>query len=283
MAGFFVLSGYLISQSWARGRGLVDFMRKRVLRIYPGFVVAALATAFIFGPLGMDKSAYYSEFNPWAFGRSIVLLEVPVLPPTRIGNGALWTIQPEFACYILVALLGILGLARRRWIAPSLLFALCLYLLPKSGLFAPATFLGYFLAGMIGYQYRDRINYNVMGVGVAFVAWVVSMFHPKTAWLGLCTAWPYLVLAASFAPTPRLRGWARRADLSYGTYLYGWPIQMTLIVFFPGISPWELFPLSLLLALGCGALSFKFVEEPFLRLRASPKAIFSVPAPDGSR
>jgi peptidoglycan/LPS O-acetylase OafA/YrhL len=267
VAGFFVLSGYLISQSWERSQGPLDFLRKRVLRIYPGFVVAALITAFVFGPMGMNREDYFSQFEPWAFARGVLLLEVPRLPPTLIGNGAMWTIQSEFACYLLVGLLGLLGLARQRWAAPALLVALCAYLLPKPGLFAPAVFLGYFLAGVIAFQFRSKIRYCRWGVCVAALLWVASMWHPKTAWLGLCSAWAYLVFAAGFATVPCLQGWARRADLSYGTYLYGWPIQMSLIVFVSGIQPLELFCLSLPLALLCGWLSFKGIEQPFMRLR----------------
>src|SRR4051794_34755403 len=35
--GFFLLSGYLIAQSWIREPHLLRFLWKRVLRIYPGF------------------------------------------------------------------------------------------------------------------------------------------------------------------------------------------------------------------------------------------------------
>src|SRR5689334_4137527 len=38
--GFFLISGYLIARSWARSRSATDFIRKRILRIYPGYLVA---------------------------------------------------------------------------------------------------------------------------------------------------------------------------------------------------------------------------------------------------
>ena len=59
LAGFFVLSGYLVLQSWLRSEGLIDYLRKRVLRIYPGFVAATLVCAFVIGPLAAANVGAY--------------------------------------------------------------------------------------------------------------------------------------------------------------------------------------------------------------------------------
>jgi peptidoglycan/LPS O-acetylase OafA/YrhL len=40
--GFFILSGYLIVQSWLGDPELINFLRKRVLRIVPGYLVAVV-------------------------------------------------------------------------------------------------------------------------------------------------------------------------------------------------------------------------------------------------
>ncbi|MDQ2730492.1 MAG: acyltransferase family protein, partial [Armatimonadota bacterium] len=37
---FFIISGFLITGSWVQSGRLGSFVRKRVLRIYPGFIVA---------------------------------------------------------------------------------------------------------------------------------------------------------------------------------------------------------------------------------------------------
>src|SRR5258705_13033251 len=55
VAGFFILSGFLIANSWAGSLGLLDFLRRRALRIYPGFIAAVLFTSFVIGPFAMSE------------------------------------------------------------------------------------------------------------------------------------------------------------------------------------------------------------------------------------
>jgi len=45
--GFFLLSGFLIVQSWATDPNLGRFLLKRVLRIYPAFIVASIVSVFL--------------------------------------------------------------------------------------------------------------------------------------------------------------------------------------------------------------------------------------------
>jgi peptidoglycan/LPS O-acetylase OafA/YrhL len=52
--GFFLLSGYLIMQSWDAQPQAWPFLKKRMLRIYPGFVIATLVCAFAVGPLAAE-------------------------------------------------------------------------------------------------------------------------------------------------------------------------------------------------------------------------------------
>ena len=67
-----------------------------------------------------------------------------------------------------------------------------------------------------------------------------------------------------------LQGFVRRNDLSYGVYIYGWPVQQILISLLQLRSPWLLMPLALTLAAACAFVSWHVVEKPFLRLK--PKA-----------
>ncbi len=37
---FFIVSGFLIAMSWERSKTVWDYLKRRFLRIYPGFIVA---------------------------------------------------------------------------------------------------------------------------------------------------------------------------------------------------------------------------------------------------
>jgi peptidoglycan/LPS O-acetylase OafA/YrhL len=118
--GFFLLSGFLIVQSWERAPHFWDFVKKRVLRIYPAFIVASLLSALIVGPLGANATQYFAQIDFKQLFKEMLLLRPLSVPPTFEGtpypfvNGPLWTIEYEFRCYMLVALLGICGIFRKR-------------------------------------------------------------------------------------------------------------------------------------------------------------------------
>ncbi len=48
---FFVLSGYLVTLSLERSPSLLEFARRRALRIYPALVVICLLCVLVLGPL----------------------------------------------------------------------------------------------------------------------------------------------------------------------------------------------------------------------------------------
>lgn len=86
--GFFVISGYLICQSYVRSPTLISFSINRLLRIGPGLVVAMIVTKLIADLCGGFKA------NP-----------VPY-----IANGPVWTLTWEVACYFCLAILGLIGI-----------------------------------------------------------------------------------------------------------------------------------------------------------------------------
>lgn len=118
VGGFFLLSGYLITISMLRSRSPIDFLERRVLRIYPAFVIAFLVSVFIIGSLA---GANPFEKLPEAMMR-IILLHKPgsytgIFPGLIFYpelNGAMWTIFYEFRCYLFILILGMAGILHRR-------------------------------------------------------------------------------------------------------------------------------------------------------------------------
>ena len=287
---FFIVSGFLVTQSWQRSKGLGDYLKKRVLRIYPGFVVVALLCALVVGPFGAEnKAAYWRALHPARFIYNTAQLQF-FLPPVftnltfHSANGSLWTIRNEFLCYLMVAVFGLMGLYRQRSVILAL-FVAALGLYAReiyahtpfcSGRILPVVgqldmwphYLTQYLAGMCGWLYRDRIALSARWLGLHIGIVAVAAFAVPALLAVLPLSGAILLFAFAFAPRLNLRAWGRRGDFSYGIYLYAFPIQQLLLRFLnPHIPPLALFGMSFPLTLACAVASWRGVEKPFLRLK----------------
>ena len=294
VAGFFLLSGCLIVQSWRRTPDLADFLQKRMLRIYPGFIAASLLSALIVGSLAGDATHYFAQFNLPHFVKGMLLLRTPVVPPVFAGmhypevNGSMWTIAYEFRCYLLVAGLGALGLLGRRgvWLALTGA-ALLLSALPAAiarihfpgghlllgDMNALARLLPLFCVGGCFALFPERLRLTNRGALLAALGLGLSLCLPVTAHLGLATFGAYLLFWAAQVQSPALARLRSLPDVSYGVYLYGWPVEMLLLWFVPGIAPWLVFALACVLCAGLGLASWFGVERPFLHLKRGKRTM----------
>jgi peptidoglycan/LPS O-acetylase OafA/YrhL len=72
----------------------------------------------------------------------------------------------------------------------------------------------------------------------------------------------------ALAPVLTRRSYEPGADLSYGTYLYGWPVQQSLHALFPGTAAAVLLLPSLAVTAVLAAASWYGIEQPALALKA---------------
>ncbi len=298
---FFVISGFLITQSWLRSKGLADYLRKRVQRIYPGFLAAALFCAVIVGPLASESVAGY--LHGWhlkllvRFVWSVLTLSQLALPPVfrhlpSFGeiNGSLWTIRYEFWCYLFLAALGMLGLLKRRG-AVAGLFLLVLLLHTAQEWYFPGIgqgndvfkagllhgveipllgnldrwprLLAFYLAGTVCSLYQDRIPRSPRLVLASVLLLALCVHWGLNAMLPLCGT--YLLLYAAGSSIQIGKPLTQRADLSYGIYLYAYPVQQLLIQGLGAqINPFVLFVLALPTVSALAWLSWTLVEKPVL-------------------
>jgi peptidoglycan/LPS O-acetylase OafA/YrhL len=288
--GFFLLSGYLILRSWLAQPAALAFLAKRVLRLVPGYLLAAAVCIAVVGPLAAG-AGYFSSF--WLGGTvfSILTLGEPITPPVFAGtpypavNGAMWSLRYEFLCYLGVLALGLAGLARRRVVLAVLaaaLISLCTAarwdqfaawnLLPGAAghLWRLAAF---FAVGMLYGLCCPRPRWSLPWGTLAALLLCAGMLHRASAELALLVCGSYLLFCGVFAPASWL-AWAQRMpDASYGTYLYGWPAGKLLAWYWPGIGPGLLAAAALLLAYACGLASCYLIERPALALwRPAPGA-----------
>jgi peptidoglycan/LPS O-acetylase OafA/YrhL len=287
--GFFLLSGYLIVQSWASRPQLSAFLKKRALRIIPGYMFAALLSTLVVGSLAPAAPLFFRNLGG-TFVASVIFLTSPLTPPAYPGlpysivNGALWTIAYEFRCYLLVALLGALGLVRRSmWLgACALLFVFMLdehlqhYFLWHGFLLVmgvPEFFFRFtpiFFLGGCFYFFKDKIPFRALLAILAAAGFFLLAPQPRISEAAMAICGGYLLFYLGSKPFRTLQG-LRFPDISYGVYLYGWPVESLWIWYFHG-SPWVTFLGSTIICCGLGWLSWHFVERPALTLKRNSSA-----------
>jgi peptidoglycan/LPS O-acetylase OafA/YrhL len=285
---FFAISGYLVTQSFLRDPSWPRFMARRLRRIAPGLVAVVCASALLIGPLvtTLDLRDYFSTAEAWTYLAKIFIY------PTQIGlpgvfenntfpvaiNGSLWTLRLEFALYLAVALLGRWGLLHLRVTVP--LAACCAVM---SGLLQWGPFRGtplhhqllilflnatpFFVGAALAQTSAiGSIGIRLLPIVPAVVA-AALVFTPAFK-LVLIVMLP---IAVVFLCVHGCCDLSRFGDYSYGLYLWGFPIQQTVVHFAPGIGPIGLFAVAGIVTFLCAVLSWHGVEKVALR-RRRPKS-----------
>ncbi len=278
--GFFLLSGYLIVQSWQLSPLAGSFLKKRILRIYPGFIAASLVCALLIGPFA-GNADYWLHFRWPTFLAGMLRLDEPAIPPVFQGshhpfiNASMWTIPYEFICYLLVLAFGMTSGARMKtaWGVTTAAIAL-VDLTNGAGLtaFHPLgphylSFFTFFFFGGSYYLFRDHISFSRQGALIALALFILTMFSRRFVELGDALFFGYLLFGMAGAKCGRLLAYNRLPDISYGVYLYAWPVGKLLLAARPDTSATALVMQTFVLAVACGLASWYLVERPFLRLK----------------
>lgn len=302
---FFVISGYLIVGSFLSSRSLGSYLLKRVLRIYPAFMVAYLACIFLVAPWVGGQFGDLGAVGYFKIFARMLTLDVPMLPgalsklPEPSLNSSMWTISYEFRCYLLVPLLAYVGILGRRRLVLGLtagllmIYAVALGLdwrlswgpldqLPSSKAILRdplimIRFAGLYMAGACFQLYRDKIRFDGrIAAGCAVVA-TLLLFSPALAEFGLATFGAYALFWTAFTQRmPFLRHINNDWDISYGVYLYAWPIGALFAYGIGSITPLALCLATLAVAIPLAFMSWKFIEEPSLKLK--PRRSTQAPA-----
>lgn len=287
VCGFFLLSGYLTAQSWSNDPHVWAFLKKRALRLYPAFIVASAVSVFIVGPLGASTQHYFSEWSPHRFLSDLIGLRQARTPAVFAGspvpsvNGAMWTITFELRCYLLLALIGLCTLAGNRWamlVLAALLNTLAIVRAPQAAAAEGAALFGVsgymlwfasmYFAGVAFYHFRAAIPMRKALALAALVLFVGALFGP--GWLtraATVTAGLYLLHYAGQLQYPWLKTLRSGDDLSYGLYLYGWPV-MQLAAHNVGIrTPLAAFAFVMAVCVPVATISWRLIESKALRLK----------------
>ena len=92
---FFIISGYLVAQSWSRDPNASRFLARRALRIFPGLAVCVLVSVFLIGPIftTLTLKQYFRDHATFHYLRDIALYIQYYLPGVLQHHGfpMLWT------------------------------------------------------------------------------------------------------------------------------------------------------------------------------------------------
>ena len=133
-----------------------------------------------------------------------------------------------------------------------------------------------FAFGVAAYSMKDWIPAHP-GILIASITLLLLTSQTGGFSYALWTAGAYCFLYIGLFPG-NPEPFRRIGDLSFGVYLYAFPIQQLVIHWIKAPSPLEVIAISTVGSIALAWLSWNFVERPFLGSRAARPARRSVPS-----
>lgn len=282
---FFFLSGLVVSNSLLEKKSPLQFVLARIFRIWPAFLATLIIMALLAGPWlsTLAWPQYFSQPATWAYivdgARLNIQYQLPgVFSELRAQavNGSLWTIPYEVTAYAVLLALFVLRVHVQRWFFCLLVLALCAAsLLPEDVWLGQSwinkevlTLTSCFFIGSLAALFKDVIRVQwppvlmCLGLFLAFrrAPWASYFF--------------YLAIfgAAIYVSTRSwMTSWQLPADISFGVYLWGWPVQQALVYGWPELNLQTHRLMAVIGACILGALSWYLLERPAI---AAGRAVY---------
>lgn len=285
VCAFFAISGFLITRSRMR-TPFPDFVLRRFLRIYPAYLTVTVVIAFGFAPIAVfalgEPSWDITASTSFVLRNLFLKVMQDDIPGTLdhvpfpgVWNGSFWTLACEFACYLLIGVL--VALLRRRSLLIGVVaigmvlvgigaFAL------GAGVIAVPTALGvalrptaFFLGGALVFLVAHRLPASVWFAGTMVLIIGLGSLSGLTV---LVAPVPLAVLCVLAGVWLRGDPLTARHDVSYGLYLYGFPVGQIVAhaLVAPAAEPWVIAGVTVLASVPFAVLSWLVIERPAMRL-----------------
>ena len=295
---FFIISGFLITQSLINSKSISEYFIKRAMRIIPPLFLSLALSMFVFGAIVTKLSLLdylRNPANPFAylfynltfgiFGFHYSVADVYCTNPLSGSiNASMWTLPFEVACYILIAIMSINNVfkKRERVIYIYIIFLILAYynlkfgylpfklndnfwLLGSNQLGSLIVFGYYFMSGSLIFCYKDKIKYS-WKIFVPFI--LLLLFTMRFGYLKyiMLVLLPYLTMYLScLKPIINIK---KIGDFSYGSYIYAFPIQQFLEYYLGNkLGFVQFFILSIFCTLCVAVPSWYFMEKPILKMK----------------
>jgi peptidoglycan/LPS O-acetylase OafA/YrhL len=275
---FFAISGFLITRSFIDSSCLKSYAIKRIARIFPALIMCAFVMVYVMGSVPAFGGGASYVTTPGAlidFLRISVMGRADIQPLTaglvfsESLNGSLWTLKIEFALYCVTALA--LVLVRKPLVPLLMILALCVVysacsasqhpLAAKLAIYSIVSIA--FWTGSLMHFLRQGLYQRSTNMLVTIAALVIMIvaFKVGLTWILATISFSLLTLTLGTILTDRLI--KSRFDISYGLYLYAFPIQQ-LVINHAGLGFYQSMLISAVLTTVFASASWVFVEKPVL-------------------
>ena len=283
--GFFAISGFLVAKSYLSSRNTLEYAEKRLRRIYPAYT-ASIILSFVIGliatTLSVSEYLQSSQTLKYIIANLIFLNFVqPTLPavfennPMQALNGALWTIKVEIMLYFcipaLIYLFKRFGSTRTTlivfFLSVAWVYFFTVHYSGNNGVELARQFpgqLSYFILGALYAVNSKALNKIKIIAFISLIALFVTE-NPSAKLFIDPIAYSSIVILISVDAFRKVNI-GKYGDISYGIYLYHFPIIQALIfteTFKNNI--WIGFYATIVLTLLAALASWHLVEKKLLK------------------
>ncbi len=294
VAIFFFLSGYLVWSSWDRDPHVGRFFGRRMLRIFPALWLVCLLSVFVLGPAVsvLMVGEYFASAQTWTYLLTGLLVPAQTLPGLftsnhfpLVVNGSLWTLPVEFLCYCTVPIMGLalckLKAIREWYMGLALVGVVAVATYGPQAIGVSLTphleMVAMFWWGAVyGYALKQSPDRRAVTAALAAVAFLsFALLGPRggdRAAILVCAA-VLVHLGRTIAAGERLT--RPLGDLSYGVYIFAFPVQQA-VAHYGQVLAWSFLTsllTSAMVTLCLAYLSWHALEKRALRFKPAVREV----------
>ncbi len=287
--GFFIISGYLIYQSLRRSKNIIDYYWKRFLRLFPGLLFVLLLTVALASIIYDGKTNYIENKSVYSYlYRNLSLFKLQysisgVFDKNTYGNainGSLWTICYEFTMYILLSFLFLFKSNTKiiKYVLSLLFVGFWIYFFEFKNYFDFTFFdlstsllsdVGiFFVAGALLAVFEfEKFKYINSAILISVILLIGNEIFISNYNCIRILFFPILVISIGLKSNEHIIYLIQKTgDLSYGIYIYSFPVQQTLMHFFK-LNALLLMIITLPISMFFAYFSWHFVEKKALSFK----------------
>lgn len=281
---FFFLSGLLIYQSAINSDSLLIYFKKRFLRIYPALFVCIIMTSFIFWIL--SSKSFFDFFtnkvnvdyllNLFYIGKYSISEVFDNNHYPFVANGSLWTLRYEIIMYT-IASIFVFPRFKKTLYLPIIIFGSFLFLYISTlgchtNFITNITRLGsYFFLGVLLSRF-NFVKYRISILVVTLLSLLLFMLTNDYSEIFLLIFISFsLKLGLDYVKYNERSKKKINFDISYGLYIYAFPIQQLLVKYLEFNSAYIYFASSVVATSIVATISWLLIEEKALRLKYAKK------------